>query len=142
MATLNPHKIKYLVVHCTATMEGKDFRAKDVDRWHRSQGWSGIGYHYLVCLDGTVEKGRPRSTAGAHCKGYNSESIGICYVGGLAADNKTAKDTRTDAQKEGLKTLLSTLKRLYPYAKIVGHHDLNRGKACPCFDAKTEYAGL
>lgn len=142
MATLNPQKVKYIIVHCTATAEGKDFRAKDVDRWHRANGWDGIGYHYLIDLNGTVEPGRPETKVGSHCSGYNSASIGVCYVGGLASDGKTVKDTRTKEQKAALITLLKRLKKKYPAARIVSHHDLNAGKACPCFDAKREYAAL
>ena len=140
MAHLDPKKIRYIIVHCTATAEGKDFRAKDVDRWHKAQGWDCIGYHYLVCLDGRVETGRPEDTVGAHCSGYNGLSLGVCYVGGLAADGRTPKDTRTVRQQAGLLALLKRLKKKYPLARVVGHHDLNPGKACPCFDAKREYA--
>lgn len=140
MATLDPKKIRYIIVHCTATAEGKDFRASDVDRWHKAQGWDGIGYHYLVCLDGRTEKGRSETVVGAHCAGYNSMSIGVCYVGGLAADGRTPKDTRTVRQKAALLTLLKKLKKKYPSARVVAHHDLNTSKACPCFDAKREYA--
>ena len=142
MAVLDPKKIRYLIVHCTATAEGKDFHAHDVDRWHKAQGWDGIGYHYLVCLDGSVEKGRPETKVGAHCTGYNSMSLGICYVGGLASDGRTPKDTRTTAQKAALRALLKRLKKKYPKTRIVGHHHLNKGKACPSFDADQEYADL
>lgn len=142
MAVLDPKKIRYLIVHCTATAEGKDFHASDVDRWHKAQGWDGIGYHYLVCLDGSVEKGRPETKVGAHCTGYNSMSLGICYVGGLAPDGRTPKDTRTTAQKAALRALLKRLKKKYPKARIVGHHHFNKGKACPSFDADQEYAEL
>lgn len=142
MAVLDPKKIRYLIVHCTATAEGKDFHASDVDRWHKAQGWDGIGYHYLVCLDGSVETGRPETKVGAHCTGYNSMSLGICYVGGLAPDGRTPKDTRTTAQKAALRALLKRLKKRYPKARIVGHHHFNKGKACPSFDADQEYADL
>lgn len=135
-------QVKYLIVHCTATAEGKDFRAADVDRWHRAQGWDGIGYHYLVDLDGTIETGRPEHKPGAHCAGLNSISLGICYVGGLAADGKTPKDTRTTAQVAALRALLVRLKKKYPTARIVSHHHFNKHKACPSFDADKEYATL
>lgn len=133
--------VKYLIVHCSATIEGKDFRAKDIDMWHKQQGWSGIGYHYIIDLDGTAEKGRDESKAGAHCYGHNSESLGICYIGGLAKDGKTPKDTRTEAQKAALTKLLKELKLKYPKAKIVGHNKFAK-KACPCFDAESEYKNL
>ena len=133
--------IQYLIVHCSATAEGRDFRAKDIDAWHRNQGWSEIGYHYVIDLDGTVEKGRDESKAGAHCVGYNNKSLGICYIGGLARDSKTPKDTRTEVQKAALIKLLKELKAKYPNAKIVGHSQFAK-KACPCFNATEEYKNL
>ena len=133
--------INLLIVHCTATVEGRDYTVKDVDRWHRSQGWDCIGYHYLIYRDGTVANGRDVDKVGAHCSGWNRYSIGICYVGGLAKDGKTAKDTRTDEQKDAIIKLLRQLKALYPKAVIRGHRDL-AAKACPSFNAKEEYKGL
>lgn len=131
-------KIKEIIVHCSATAEGKDFCAKDIDLWHRAQGWDCIGYHYVVKLDGTVESGRPVEKVGAHCKGHNAYSIGVCYIGGLAADGKTPKDTRTPQQKAALQLLIDNLKRVYPGSKVYGHCDF-ASKACPCFNAKEEY---
>lgn len=131
-------KIKEIIVHCSATAEGKDFCAKDIDLWHKAQGWDCIGYHYVVKLDGTVESGRPVEKVGAHCKGHNAYSIGVCYIGGVAADGKTPKDTRTPQQKAALQLLVDNLKRVYPGSKVYGHCDF-ASKACPCFDAKEEY---
>ena len=76
-------KIDSVIIHCSATKAGMDFSVADIDRWHRAQGMNGIGYHYVVRLDGTVEKGREVEVAGAHCLGWNGRSIGICYIGGL-----------------------------------------------------------
>ena len=146
--------INTIIVHCTATEEGRDFTAHDVDRWHRQQGWSMIGYHYLIRLDGTIELGRELSEAGAHCRGHNTDSIGIAYVGGLDG-NGECKDTRTTEQKHSLRALLQVLKSIWPDAEICGHRDkspdLNGDgqitstewlKDCPCFDAKKEYADV
>lgn len=130
--------INKIIVHCSATSEGKDFSAHDIDIWHKQRGFTGIGYHYVVRLDGTVEKGRADSAVGAHCQGHNKNSIGVCYIGGLLSDGKTPADTRTDAQKKSLLELLSRLRQTYPAATILGHCDLSN-KACPCFDAKKEY---
>lgn len=132
--------ITEIVVHCTATPAGRDVTVADVDRWHRERGFNGIGYHYLVTLDGTVCPGRDVDLAGAHCRGHNSRSIGVCYVGGLDAADCPA-DTRTEAQRRALHSLLTALKRLYAGAVIRGHRDF-AAKACPCFDATSEYAGL
>jgi len=134
----------HLVIHCTATPEGRDVTAKDVDRMHRQRGFNGIGYHFIVRLDGTVEPGRPVDAIGAHVEGQNSTSIGISYVGGVDAnDIKLAKDTRTDAQKRALRALLLDLVSKYPDVEILGHRDFpGVKKACPCFDAKADYADI
>jgi len=130
--------ISLLIIHCSATKEGKDFTAEDIDHWHRERGYSGgIGYHYVIRLDGTLECGRPEEVVGAHCKNHNAHSIGICYIGGLDSQGKPA-DTRTDAQKATLRTLLASLKTRYPRALILGHHHLNPEKACPCYDPTKE----
>lgn len=131
--------IKEIIVHCSATAAGKDFTAADIDRWHKQQGWECIGYHYVVRLDGTIETGRAEAKVGAHCYGRNSTSIGVCYIGGLAADGKTPADTRTTAQRAALLALVKRLRAKYPTAKVYGHRDF-AAKACPCFDAKKEYA--
>ena len=133
--------ITLLVVHCTATPAGRPVGRDTVDSWHRQWGWSGIGYHYLVGLDGTVETGREEARVGAHCQRHNAHSIGICYVGGTDSQGHPA-DTRTEAQRLALRRLLSELRGRYPKALIVGHRDLNPLKACPSFDAVAEYADL
>lgn len=133
--------VTLLIIHCTATPAGREVSRAEVDRWHRQRGWNGIGYHYLIHLDGSIEQGRPEERVGAHCKGYNACSIGICYVGGLDEAGRPA-DTRTNAQCHALRQLLLTLRQRYPHAAIRGHRDLNPQKACPCFDATTTYAGL
>lgn len=132
-------KITLIIVHCSANTAGSTLRLADIDRYHRSLGWIGCGYHYVIPTDGTIEMGRPEEMVGAHCKNHNRHSIGVCYIGGLAADGKTPMDTRTEAQKEALRRLLAKLKKRYPKALIVGHHDLNPQKACPCFDVVGEY---
>lgn len=134
-------RITEIIVHCSATAEGKDFTVKDIDRWHRAKGWAGCGYHYVVKLDGTVETGRSLDKVGAHCYGHNKNSIGVCYIGGVATDGKSPKDTRTTKQKAALLTLLKKLKSQYPNADIRGHRDF-AAKACPSFDATREYEGL
>lgn len=133
--------ITLLVVHCTATPAGRPVGRDTVDSWHRQWGWSGIGYHYLVGLDGTVETGREEARMGAHCQHHNAHSIGICYVGGTDSQGHPA-DTRTEAQRLAIRRLLSELRGRYPKALIVGHRDLNPLKACPSFDAAAEYADL
>lgn len=130
--------INKLIIHCSATKEGQHFTAKDIDVWHKHRGFKGIGYHYVILLDGTIEKGRDESEIGAHCLGQNANSIGICYIGGLAPDGKTPKDTRTPEQKAALNSLLSELQDRYELASIHGHNEF-ANKACPSFNVKEEY---
>ena len=134
-------KINLIIVHCSATPDGKDFTVDDITRWHKARGFKTIGYHYVIYRDGTIHGGRPVSEEGAHCVGHNKNSIGVCYIGGLAADGKTPKDTRTDAQKSSLRYLLIGLKEDCPNAAIRGHRDF-AAKACPSFDATKEYCNL
>lgn len=137
--TSNNRNIKEIIVHCSATPEGKDFTVSDIKRWHLQRGFSDIGYHWVVYRDGTIVSGRPESISGAHCTGHNSISIGVCYIGGCASDGKTPKDTRTPAQKESLIKILKNLKSKYPKASIHGHREF-ANKDCPSFDAKKEYS--
>ena len=132
--------INKIIVHCSATKEGKAFNVADITRWHKDRGFATIGYHYVVLLDGTIQQGRAEMTMGAHCKGHNANSIGICYIGGLDANGKS-KDTRTPEQKESLLILLKELKKKYPKATIHGHREF-ANKDCPCFDAKNEYKNV
>jgi len=141
----NVHKhqmrtIDKVIVHCSATREGQDIDAATIDTWHKERGWSGIGYHYVIKLDGTIEYGRMVDKMGAHCKGHNKNSIGICYIGGCD-EYMNPKDTRTSSQKTSLFALLLFLKRLHKESVIHGHRDFSN-KACPSFDATKEYKNI
>lgn len=151
-------KIDAIVVHCSATPEGMDIRAKDIDRMHKERGFTMIGYNYVIDLDGTVEVGRPLTMNGAHCntkglsgKSYNLHSIGICYIGGVDKDGK-AKDTRTPEQKLSLANLVFKLCDEYPIVEVIGHRDASPDKdgngkittnewikQCPCFSVRAEF---
>ena len=136
--------ITLLVIHCSAVRPDQTSSAAQIDTWHRRDRHYkfGIGYHYVVRRDGQIEPGRPEYMVGAHCKNHNAHSIGICYEGGLNIRGQPA-DTRTEAQKASLRRLLEDLHRRYPKALIVGHHDLNPQKACPCIEnVALEYASL
>ena len=132
-----------IVLHCSAVKPNQTSSVAQIDTWHRQRGFKlGIGYHYVVRRNGEIEQGRPEWLAGAHCMNHNKYSIGVCYEGGLNARGQPA-DTRTPEQKAALRTLLADLHRRYPRAVIVGHHDLNPQKACPCIENVTqEYADL
>ena len=138
--------INKIIVHCSATQEGKKINAAEINLWHLKRGWSGIGYHYVVLLDGTIEYGRSIYKQGAHVKGENKGSIGICYIGGVESERGSsgkwiAKDTRTPEQKESLLLLLKTLKKMHKNATIHGHNEF-AAKSCPCFDANKEYCNI
>lgn len=130
-------EINEIIVHCSATPEGRDYTVADIDRWHKQKGWNGIGYHYVIYRDGSVHIGRPVAQIGAHCVGHNAQSIGVCYIGGCASDGKTSKDTRTPQQRETLRRLVADLQKQYPGATVHGHREF-ANKACPCFDVKTD----
>lgn len=133
--------ISEIIVHCTASREGQPMTVEQIRQMHiKERGWSDIGYHYVVYLDGSIHAGRNVNVSGAHCKKHNTHSIGVVYVGGLDKNGK-AKDTRTPEQKAGLVKLLKNLRRLYPKATIHGHREF-AAKDCPCFDAKKEYSWI
>ena len=133
--------INEIIIHCADTPAGRDNTAQDITRWHKDRGFRTIGYHYVIYRDGSIHTGRPVQEIGAHCKGHNAHSIGICYIGGKSADGKRHEDTRTPEQKEALLSLLRQLKAQYPNATVYGHRDFS-SKPCPCFDARNEYKSL
>lgn len=134
-------EITEIIVHSTATPKGMNATAQDIDRWHRQRGFDCIGYHYVILRNGQIERGRSVELAGAHCKGHNSNTIGVAYVGGLN-ENKQSADTRTGAQQIALHVLLRDLVKQYPtIRKISGHRDYCN-TACPSFDASAEYQYL
>lgn len=131
-------KIDKIFIHCSATPEGRDVKTETIKSWHvKGNGWSDIGYHFVIELDGAVNNGRPLHRSGAGVKGHNAHSIHVCYVGGMDKD-KNAKDTRTDAQRKALDQLVADLKMDYPTATIHGHNEF-AAKACPSFDVQKEY---
>lgn len=130
-------RIDKIIIHCSATPEGRHHTVEDIDRWHRQRGFKCIGYHFVIYLDGSVHKGRPVEQIGAHCTGQNANSIGICYIGGC--DKKMhAKDTRTPAQREALRDLVELLRTEYPKATVHGHREYAQ-KDCPSFDVSKEF---
>lgn len=129
--------INRIIIHCSATPEGRDFTVQQIGEWHRMRGYSAIGYHYIIYRNGTVHTGRPLEHPGAHTVGQNADSIGICYVGGCATDGRTPKDTRTPAQRAALVALVRKLRAAYPKATVHGHNEF-APKACPSFNVKTD----
>ena len=133
--------ITLIVIHCSAVRPGQQSSAADINGWHKDKGWKGIGYHYVVRRDGSIELGRPLEQVGSHVVGHNKHSIGICYEGGMDDTGRNV-DTRTPAQKVTLRRLVEDMHARFPKAVIVGHHNLNPLKDCPCFDAVSEYWDL
>jgi N-acetylmuramoyl-L-alanine amidase len=135
-------KIDKIIIHCSATREGQDIPVETIRKWHvEGRGWSDIGYHFYIDINAKIWKGRDIQKIGSHCSGNNRSSIGICYCGGVEADGKTPKDTRTESQKESLLSVLKTLKAMFPDASIYSHNEF-ANKACPSFDASNEYKSL
>lgn len=137
-------EIDEIIIHCAATRPDQNISAADINKWHIMQGWQGIGYHFFIKLDGTVEPGRPIDQIGAHCKGHNSNSIGICYAGGTVRynDHAYATDTRTPEQIRSMYLLIVTLLHCYPtITKISGHNQYAKVD-CPCFNVDDEYGNL
>jgi len=126
-------EVKHIIIHCSATPEGRAVTTEEIRGWHKDKGWSDIGYHYVLELEGEPKQGRQEDKEGAHTIGRNHDSIGICYVGGMTADMKEPKDTRTQSQRVYMRSLLIDLLRKYPEAKISGHNQ-HSNKACPSFD--------
>ena len=133
--------INKIILHCSATRDGQDISTETIRGWHvNERGWSDIGYHFVVLLDGTVDKARPVERQGAHVRGKNKGSIGVCYIGGCDAD-MNPKDTRNEAQKKSLEELISYLMESYDDATLHGHNEFS-SKACPSFNVKEEYKEL
>ena len=134
-------RIDLIIVHCSATRCDRRFSVEDLIACHDAR-FGFTGYHYYISRSGTVTQTRHEQLVGAHARGYNQHSLGVCYEGGLDS-NGEPKDTRTPRQKRALLRLLRRLKAAHPDARIVGHRDLpGVTKACPCFDAQSEYATL
>lgn len=147
-------KIDLIVIHCSATREDRTFTEQDLEVSHRRRGFNGTGYHFYIRKDGRMVTTRPLERVGAHAKGYNAHSIGICYEGGLNGEGKP-KDTRTEWQRHSMRALVLTLLKDYPGSCVCGHRDLSPDldgdgevepeewiKACPCFDVKRELSQL
>ncbi len=142
-------RTEYIVVHCSATPPSSDIGADEIDTWHKNRGWKKIGYHAVIRRSGEIEFGRSFDEVGAHVKGWNTRSVGVCLVGGVTEDDGEAEDNFTQAQYESLMCVVAMLERAYPDAEVLGHRDLSPDldgdgvveesewiKDCPCFDVR------
>lgn len=144
-------KINLIVIHCSATRADRALTTFDLEASHRRRGFNGTGYHYYIRKDGSTHLTRPIERIGAHAKGENAQSIGICYEGGLDCGGRPA-DTRTLEQRTSLHLLVHQLLKRFPGCKVCGHRDLSPDrnadgqiepeewiKACPCFEVSEEF---
>ena len=140
---MSADSVSYLIVHCSATRETRDYTPEQLKHDHMARGFIDVGYHFYIRRDGKVTQHRRLNEVGAHCRPFNRCSIGICYEGGLDANGKP-KDTRTIPQRGTLAALLLDLKRKFPKAVIRGHNEMPGAtpKLCPCFKPSKEYAYL
>ena len=124
----NSRMVDLIVIHCSATKETARLTPLALDRMHRQRGFNGCGYHYYIERDGKINSMRPSEKVGAHARGYNAHSLGICYEGGLDRNGRAA-DTRTERQKVSLRALVKVLRQLYPTInRVVGHRDLSSAR--------------
>ena len=129
--------IDKIIIHCSATLPGQRVDVETITRWHKQRGFKTIGYHFFIDRSGTIHAGRHLEQQGAHCKGQNAHSIGICYEGGLNKEGKPY-DTRTIMQRIAMKELVAQLLGQFPDATVHGHREF-ANKACPCFDVQAEF---
>lgn len=132
--------LKRVILHCSATPEGREFGAEDIRRWHINRGWTDIGYHYVIHIDGLIETGRPVSIQGAHTSGENENSVGVCYIGGLDL-SMDAKDTMTVPQEIAFVELVNSLRLIFGDLSIHGHNEYSP-KACPSFSVEEKFGFL
>jgi len=136
-------KLNEIILHSSATPEGREHTAEEIKNWHvKGNGWSDIGYHFVIQIDGTIEKGRPIERMGAHVRGHNRNSIGVCYIGGCDQDMKP-KDTITKEQQESFSSLVHALRMVFDKDLLIkGHNDYTNKKACPGFKVSEKFVHL
>jgi N-acetylmuramoyl-L-alanine amidase len=128
-------QIDKIIIHCADTPAHMDIGVQEIARWHRDRGWNDVGYHWVIRRNGTIEKGRDEAVQGAHVRGHNHDSIGVCLVGGKGGFNFNWR------QVGALRNLITELLGRYPGADVLGHRELDPGKECPCFDVRAYFEG-
>ena len=126
-------QVNRIILHCSATPEGRPHDANDIRRWHMAKGWKDVGYHWIIGIDGTIEAGRQMNKRGAHAKGHNKDSIGICYIGGMCQDSLVPKDTLTELQLTALYNVIEFVRSKFGDIPVIGHNEVSN-KACPSFN--------
>jgi N-acetylmuramoyl-L-alanine amidase len=138
LGNANGRPISSIIIHCTATPEGKAYSVADINAWHRARGFEMIGYHYVILLNGEINIGRPVSRVGAHTQNHNNGTIGISYVGGMNSSMTRAKDTRTRVQKASGRALIDALLEKFPGIHSIHGHNEFAQKACPSFIVRND----
>lgn len=124
----------HIVIHCSATFPDSDIGVRDIRQWHLGRGWLDVGYHFVIKRDGTIEEGRPVDVVGSGVKNHNHNTLHICLVGGSPKGDPYGFEANfTEAQNKSLKELVAKCRTYYSRADVIGHHDLESGKACPSF---------
>ena len=130
---MSTRRIDSIIIHCSATPNGRYHTAEDINRWHLARGWNSIGYHWVIRTDGVTEQGRDEAIPGAHVAGHNSNSIGVCMIG---------TDEFSPEQWASLEGIVSLLKHKYPNADVLGHNDFTNAKTCPGFNVLEWYSDV
>jgi N-acetylmuramoyl-L-alanine amidase len=139
-------EIKRVILHCSATPEGKEYSVETIRKWHTDpkpggRGWSDIGYHFVIHLHGVIESGRPFDKPGAHTRGENRDSIGVCYIGGVD-ENNDPKDTMNECQEEAFRELVYSLRMVSDdHLTLHGHNEFS-SKACPSFQVNEKFKDI
>lgn len=133
-------KLSKIILHCSATKPEQEVDAAVIDGWHKARGWKGIGYHYVLMPDGEIQKGRDVDEVGAHVKGENFSSIGVCYIGGLNQFGDP-EDTMTMAQEMAWLGLVRSLRTVLGWMPVHGHNEYS-SKACPSFDVQQKFGWM
>lgn len=129
----------YIVVHCSATPESMRVGVSEIRQWHKDRGWKDVGYHFVITRNGSIQHGRPIEDVGAHVRGHNGNSIGICLIGGVDEHDDPVANYTT-RQYLSLRLLIDGIKMRYSNAKLMGHRDFPEvAKDCPCFDVREWY---
>lgn len=133
-------KLAKIILHCSATKPDQEVDASIIDQWHKARGWKGIGYHFCLMPDGSIQKGRDVDEVGSHVKGENYDSIGVCYIGGLNQWGEP-EDTMTPAQEMAWMLLVQSLRTVLGWMPVHGHNEYS-SKACPSFDVQKKFGWM
>lgn len=135
-------KLEKVILHCSATPAGRDVSTEEIRKWHvEGNSWSDIGYHFVIELSGDLKIGRPLERIGAHVRGQNRGSIGVCYVGGMNRAMSAAEDTMNRGQEATFRNLMVALRASWGELSLHGHNEFS-SKECPSFDVQEKFCDI